>query len=230
MKDQLALLDSEKLHHAYLIEAVDKSLVGRLVTILEKRFAISSKGNPDFLVLYRDTFGIDESHELIRLQVHRVAEGLQKLIVIYTGSITKEAQNALLKVFEEPTPSTHFFLVVPSLGSILPTLKSRLMILGNSDFSESVDAREFLAFSVSERFSWFEKLVEHPEDEAERSEKQTAILALMNGIEVEVSKLDFRDRKEEVIAAVLQARKYLHDSSMSAKLILGALATSLPQM
>lgn len=49
-----------------------------------------------------------------------------KTIVIETGSIGVEAQQALLKVLEEPPLTTKFILVVASRTGLLPTVLSRL--------------------------------------------------------------------------------------------------------
>lgn len=49
-----------------------------------------------------------------------------KTIVICTNVISLEAQQALLKIFEEPPQSTRFVLVLPAADGLLPTLLSRL--------------------------------------------------------------------------------------------------------
>ena len=54
----------------------------------------------------------------------------KKIFIIETGFFTREAQNSLLKVFEEePTEGTHFFVFTPSAETLLPTLRSRMVIL-----------------------------------------------------------------------------------------------------
>jgi DNA polymerase-3 subunit delta' len=52
------------------------------------------------------------------------------VVVIYNAdAMNPYAQNALLKVLEEPPLDTHFILVSHNLNSILPTIKSRCFML-----------------------------------------------------------------------------------------------------
>lgn len=57
-----------------------------------------------------------------------LAEYEPKNIVIIAKKIQQEAQNALLKVLEEPPNNVFFTIVVPSKNVLLPTIISRLMI------------------------------------------------------------------------------------------------------
>jgi hypothetical protein len=64
--------------------------------------------------------------DLIATAYVRPFEKPTKTIVLEVGQIAPEAQQALLKVFEEPPQTTRFILVVPSFDNLLPTLRSRL--------------------------------------------------------------------------------------------------------
>ena len=50
------------------------------------------------------------------------------------NGITVEAQNALLKLLEEPPVYAHFFLIIPSAHLLLPTVKSRLSMIRNTSW------------------------------------------------------------------------------------------------
>jgi hypothetical protein len=52
-------------------------------------------------------------------------EAVEKILIVATEFITEEAQQALLKIIEEPPLSTRFIFVIPSGYSFLPTLESR---------------------------------------------------------------------------------------------------------
>jgi len=216
-----------KLHHAYLIEATDEGALESLADLIEKKLSFTRLGNPDFIVISYDTFGIDESHSLIRLQ-SQTAESGRKYILISAGKITTEAQNALLKVFEEPTPGTHFFVILPTLQNILPTLRSRVYVFSARNSSEDIDVPKFVSLSLPERLLWLEQLTEHPEDEGEKTKKQKAISNLLNNLEILVSNLDSGDAKMQAVGSIIEARKYLNDTAPSHKLLLGNLALSFP--
>jgi len=57
-----------------------------------------------------------------------VAENSEKIIVIMAQSFRSEAQNFLLKLFEEPPKNVSFILVAPSKNLLLPTVRSRFIL------------------------------------------------------------------------------------------------------
>lgn len=57
-----------------------------------------------------------------------IAEKEEKLIIIMAYSFRQEAQNYLLKIFEEPPKNINFLLVCPSKNLLLPTIRSRFII------------------------------------------------------------------------------------------------------
>jgi hypothetical protein len=63
---------------------------------------------------------------LIETAYVRPFEKPTKTIVLAVGQIAPEAQQALLKLLEEPPATTRFILVLPSFDSLFPTLRSRL--------------------------------------------------------------------------------------------------------
>ena len=65
-----------------------------------------------------ERFGIDESRELIALS--SLKNFNEAVFLIGAASITSEAQQALLKLFEEPQKGTTFVLLVPH-GALLPS-------------------------------------------------------------------------------------------------------------
>ena len=57
-----------------------------------------------------------------------IAEYEQKNIVIMAKKLGAEVQNSLLKILEEPPKNIVFTLIVPSKNTLLPTVRSRLML------------------------------------------------------------------------------------------------------
>ncbi len=145
------------LHHANLLvgreeesEAYLKDLLGAL--------KFSRANNPDYLAFRHETFGITEARELRSLAL-RKAFGERKIFFISSSHITPEAQNALLKTFEDPTPDTLFFLRVREEGVLLPTLLSRMQVkkLG---VSREAGEDNFLALPYKERLNFVRKFVD----------------------------------------------------------------------
>ena len=75
-----------------------------------------------------------------------IAENDEKIIIIMANSFRVEAQNFLLKLFEEPPKNIKFLIVVPSRNLLLPTIKSRLICekqkVIKQDFTLSLDLKK----------------------------------------------------------------------------------------
>lgn len=82
-----------------------------------------------FLINGRDQIiGIDQARELKQFLKHKVprAGALNQVVVIRDAqNMTTEAQNALLKTFEEPPAGTLIVLTTNSTNDLLPTIQSR---------------------------------------------------------------------------------------------------------
>jgi len=70
--------------------------------------------------------GIDEVRLITQQANLRPAEGEDFIFLIGTHFVTHEAQNALLKLFEEPPTGLQFQLILPAGVGLLPTLMSRI--------------------------------------------------------------------------------------------------------
>jgi DNA polymerase-3 subunit delta' len=74
----------------------------------------------------QDDFKIDDAKAV--LSEAYIAEESQKTLLICASSYRIEAQNALLKLLEEPPRNIVFILIVSSKNGLLPTIRSRLPI------------------------------------------------------------------------------------------------------
>lgn len=153
------LLTTSNLGHAYLIvgEPEDAEL------ILHKLFSqegVNLTGSPDYFVYKEPLFGVDMARELSASAL-RKAFTLRKVYFIAPEKITIEAQNALLKTFEEPVENTHFFIVARNEEFLIPTLRSRLETMRlSSKEGEASDAKKFLKLTLKERMSFVKKFVD----------------------------------------------------------------------
>lgn len=202
---------SGQLHHAY-------ALVGGLsakeaLLVFFANAGIATHGNPDFWHGTFDTFTIDDSRRLAAAQNNRDFGSARKIFLIEANIITEEAQNSLLKIFEEPTEGTHFFIVIPQ-DMLLPTLRSRVQVLVHQHTDapqESVVSR-----SLAERMALVKELVDDISDEDKT--KQDAI-ALVNHIEAELYTRGTVVARRE-LSACQDARASLYDRGAPVKMIL----------
>ncbi len=209
------------LHHAYLIEGVRDNVLPPLVQFIEKELKIETQGNPDLSIDTFDTFTIDDGRGLQERQSRRSFSG-KKIYIISLRFITIEAQNSLLKVFEEPTEGTHFFVITPTAQILLPTLRSRVQII-SSNAEENKDslakARKFISAPKGERLLLVKEIIEE-KDKSAAIDFVADIERVL--VEKKVTKQDAR-----VIEEILTVKKYLHDRSSSVKLLLEHLALIL---
>lgn len=261
-------IDSGNLHHAYLIAGEGEKIIPELFSFLED-IGVATKGNPNLWHGVFDTFTIDHARELKGLQVQRAfgeevsgddRSGLQrqrwgKFFIIQTEYLTLEAQQALLKVFEEPTLGTHFFIVTPRADELIPTLKSRLVVvstpslldIGENQFS--AQAQKFLREEKKDRLEFINQLIKKTPDaasdgkadaagpldpgegmEISRSMKAEALLFL-NNLEKALQEKTRGKRKEpadySAFEEVWQCRKQMRGRGSSVKMLLEHLALVL---
>lgn len=76
-----------------------------------------------------EKFGVDEARQLTVAAYSRPAQSQVQTFVVRAFFITLEAQNALLKIVEEPPVSSRFVLVVPADFVVLPTILSRCEVV-----------------------------------------------------------------------------------------------------
>ena len=72
-----------------------------------------------------EKFGINEAREVIKKANLMPSNASLQLIVVTMQSITLEAQNSLLKILEDPPPTSNFLFIIPESCSLISTLHSR---------------------------------------------------------------------------------------------------------
>ncbi len=185
-----------------------------------------TRANPDAFVRQYARFGIDEAREL-RDRAALRALGTRRVFVIATPSMTTEAQNALLKTFEEPAVTTHFFLIIPSPRALLPTLLSRAQVLSlrRPDSTEGdVEAAAFLSASVPARLDMLKPLLEKDADD---KRDLGAVLAFLASLERSLARSQSDPR---AVAPVYRAQKYMGDKGALIKPLLEQVALLTPRV
>lgn len=151
-------------HHAYLFIGAPDEGRKHFASFLEI-LGVEKNNNPDVFTFELETFGIDDARHLSALSAEK-AFGSKKVFLLSPQRFTLEAQNALLKTLEEPSPETHFFLVTRERGTLLPTLLSRVQILemrrGNSE-EQSELGDKFLTLDLTRRLNFAKEFSESGE-------------------------------------------------------------------
>lgn len=151
------------LGHAYLFEGPKH--IGKMTAALEwagaffpqsERGLIAAGSHPDVIVCSRErhiaekseenetTIGIDDIHELRRLMALSTRLGSRRIAIIDGAEdMTDHAQNALLKILEEPGEGKLFILVSHDVSRLLSTILSRVVSLSFS-YASDTDMEKFV--------------------------------------------------------------------------------------
>lgn len=182
-------------------------------------------GNPDVYVRTYAHFGVDEARDIKARASLKALEG-RRIFVLTAPVLTNEAQNALLKVLEEPQGDALFFLVVPSPQALLPTVRSRAQIftLKNTSSTDS-ETVVFLSASENERMEMLKPLLEKGSDD---KRDLSRIIHFLESLERALGAAKRVDA--EALAAVYRARKFLLDKGALIKPLLEQVALLCPRV
>lgn len=233
-------IQKDNLHHAYLIEGARNVIVPEILSLCES-MNISISGNPDFCQITIDNFKIDEAFDLRAMSSNKSLVSSKKIFVICANSFSLDAQNVLLKMFEEPTPDTHFFLIVPDTNALLKTLISRFYLISSSstrqDLVEFKDIEKFLAMSPKNRIDFIKELLAESEEEDEEGNEIIALdstrskaIKFLNELEVvlykKMSKAVF---DIGMFRHFFKVREFLRMPGSSIKNLMESVAFSVPE-
>jgi hypothetical protein len=152
----------------------------------------------------------------------------KKIALLSFHTITVPAQNALLKIVEEPTNDIGFVFVTTNKEALIPTLYSRLQHRDTSQtISTSNTPSQFLATPSSERMKlpFVVKLLDakDEEDRKDREGVRTFILSLTQALSI-------YPQHAHNLEITLQMASYAGDPSSSGKAILEYLSLLLPEI
>jgi DNA polymerase III delta prime subunit len=186
--------------------------------------------HPDFSYHRFESLGIKESRQLRQEQTGAPVAGHRRLVVIQFVSATPEAQQALLKVVEEPAPGTTWFFLTPAPEELLPTLLSRvwrLELTGEKKQEIPASTLQFIKAGYAERLAQIEKLVK-------KEEKRSLALELVDGLgDWARATLDLANLTpgwKLALKELTQVRTYLSDKAATVRLLLEHLALVWPSV
>lgn len=200
-------------HHAQLYWAENLTATGIDIPELEKKAEI--------IFIKSDRLSISEVRDIVTRANRLPLEKPLQIIIIEVTSIAVEAQQALLKILEEPPSTTQFLLVIQPGATVLPTVLSRCQVM-NSAFSKHQTAEFnagefslFLSYSLPQRI----KII----TEKNKKKDDTWFLVLAKGLNHWLEK-----NNKHATTEILAYASYLQQRGASKKMIWEALAFLLP--
>lgn len=175
-----------------------------------------------------DSFKIDDAREVKQLQSEKTEDA--SVFILEFSIINNEAQNALLKVLEEPAANTYFILIFPNTRYLLPTLQSRLSLV-RSDMSQKSDEKSRLDFTsffnmnLQERLAFIKQITDKKQDPLL---KKSEVGAFLNEAETYYSKKTDKSKHDiAIMEGIFNSRNYLQAKGASNKMILENLALQI---
>jgi hypothetical protein len=228
-------------HHAYFFAGENEEGIEAALQHAEQTLGLARHNNPDLIVFRHGLFSVDDARRISELAYRATNRGDQKAIVISATRLFHEAQNALLKVFEEPPVGTTLILVIPAEGMLLPTLRSRLMSLPMIDEREDGAGtarttvpttvpivQEFFIASPAEREKLVGKLVDRTKSDKDE-EKQRARNEAIQLVEGMIRAAHGRKGMETFLSDLDAFLPILHERSAPLKLIFEHILLVIPK-
>lgn len=133
-------------HHAVLLRTCDPVAVASAVSEFDSLEA-------ERITFDREKFGVDDARALTEVCARRPATGAIRLVIVTAADISVEAQNALLKLLEEPPETTRLIVGIDARVPLLSTLRSRFAEVAQVVPSTAPPAawHAFCALAVGER-------------------------------------------------------------------------------
>ena len=221
-------------HHAFVLEGDRLAGIASARSHAHNELAIIGDNHPDFILLEYGLFSVDDAREVARFASTAPSVGEAKMITLAVTRVFHEAQNALLKVFEEPPEGVTLALIVPSLGQLLPTLRSRVLVLSSTGTGED-RGEHFLSLDAAGREKFLASLLEKTKSDKDEV-KQAARGAFLSLVE-DLSRLLYQKRVAgdssaslaETLTDLNAFLPILHDRSAPLKLIAEHLVLVLPK-
>ncbi len=239
-KTQLSL---QKLHHTYIIvgpaSQSEQTVRDEVVRFLRTGFDLP-QSYPDMWIKEYDSVGVDDAEEIADVHLRRSIGENKKFIVFQTSQITQQAQNSLLKLLEEPAPGTHFFIVIPSVTMLLPTILSRAHVIIIEQDGQAVSAdqkaqqatiQRFVTESAPERLSIIGGLLaDYDKEKIGREDIYAFVHGVEHTVHEKVIKNSSKTHIQDALQVLAHVQTYIRDTSSSLKLLLEYLALRLPSL
>lgn len=149
----------------------------------------------------------------------------EKIALVSFHTATLPAQNALLKVLEEPSSNVRFILTTTAKSNLIDTILSRVRHVPLADVASQEDAYRFLELDPLSRMKLpavVAMLAKQDEEGRKDRESIKAFILSLASVAAE------RNVSSQYVTEILQMASYSSDPSASGKALLEYLALLLP--
>ncbi len=111
-----------------------------------------AQAHPDLVVVEREgaSISVDQAREILRLAMRSPLEGDRKVLVLVDFHLVTIAAPTLLKIIEEPPPSTVFVVLAEQITPELVTIASRCVVVTFASLGRSVIEAQLVSEGATE--------------------------------------------------------------------------------
>jgi DNA polymerase-3 subunit delta' len=215
------------IHHFHILIGDKQNSREEIINFCNTEFGCQTIGNQFFVDRDFDRLLIDDAKDISSRSIIKNTGDEKQVFCISFNDITREAQNSLLKIIEEPSKETYFFLISPRKDIFLPTVLSRAMVVeieseSSNDLINEISQDLLSDKSVGEKLKVVDSLVKKIKDK--KVEKGIA-REIVKKIIIELEK-DLVNNSDS-LKTLQKIDDYLGDTSCSVKLLLERVVLSL---
>jgi len=112
---------------------------GKPCRVCSTCLSIMNNNHPDVTIVSNDTIGIAQARNMRDIAVLSPISGRYRVFIVEEADrLTLQSANSLLKILEEPPPSTIFIFTVRDINNLLKTILSRAMVVPFSPVSRDI--------------------------------------------------------------------------------------------
>lgn len=219
-------------HHAFLVLGGRQAHFERIRLHIREMVTRGLVHTADVWAREFEQLAIDDARELKEIQ-HAMPNGPRRIVLVSLQNIQHEAQNSLLKLFEEPSDTTIFFICAENSEIFLPIVLSRFFIYDGRDErtrDSGSDARhayaqnieKFLSQTIADRLQSIELITK----EKDRGAAEQFLNALEETLYKRKEKLGLESAW--IFEQIFEARRFLQSRSSSVKMILEHISSIIP--
>lgn len=198
-------------HHAELLVGTHEACLAHIPA--------AHRTGPDAEVIVAEKLTIGAARSLAERAQGRPVAGTHRYFVISCTEFLHEAQNALLKLFEEPPATVRFYIIAPRAAVLLPTLRSRLALTAVGEVAPvAPEVGAFLSATYRDRLETVAAL--------QKAKDAAALRRLIAGTERVAARAG---AEATYLADVAVAARYAEVRGGSPKMLLEHLALALPE-
>lgn len=217
-----------QLNHSYIIQGNPATSPAELKDYLISRNLFDTE-NPDIMFELYEALDMDEGHKIKEWHSLASYEGKKRACIVGAKFINREAEQSLLKILEEPGENTHFFIIVPDVENVLPTIRSRChLVYLDKDNKYDSWAKKFIGVGIKDRIDMIAVILKSAEDADTsatiRFEAKSILDSLEQNLFAEFKKDINNKNIEWVLGEIIKAKKNLRNPGSSVKMLLEHIA------